>query len=137
MATAHCLSGCAIGEISGSVIGSGLHWSNMATEFLTVPLAFFCGYALTMRSLLGHDMAFGATLKIALASDTLSILTMEIMDTLVILLIPGALAAGPSNLLFWVSLALSLFVAFCFAVPVNRALIARGKGHALVHHHNM
>jgi hypothetical protein len=135
MATLHCLSGCAIGEILGSVIGSGLHWSNMATEFLTVPLAFLFGYSLTMRSLLGHSLTFKAAVKVALAADTLSIVTMEIVDTIIILIIPGALAAGPATLLFWTSLAAALAIAFICAVPVNRALIARGRGHAVVHHH--
>jgi hypothetical protein len=133
LATLHCLTGCAIGEILGSVIGSGFGWSTMATEFLTVPLAFLFGYGLTMRSLKGHSL--GHRTKIALASDTVSIATMEIVDTLIIVLIPGALAAGPTTLLFWVSLAIALLVAFICAVPVNRALIARGKGHAVAHHH--
>lgn len=135
-ATLHCLSGCAIGEILGTVIGSGLNWSNLGTEALTIPLAFLFGYSLTMRPLIRHKLSLKQSAKIALASDSLSITTMEIVDTMVILLIPGALAAGPATLLFWFSLILSLAVAFVFAVPVNRWLIARGKGHALVHQHH-
>lgn len=136
IATLHCLSGCAIGEVLGTVVGSGLNWSNLATECLTIPLAFFFGYLMTMRPLLRSRMRVKSAARIALASDTLSIVTMEIMDTAVILLIPGALAAGPGTLLFWWSLALALFVAFVVATPVNRYLIGRGKGHALVHEHH-
>lgn len=135
-ATLHCLSGCAIGEVLGSVIGSGLNWSNLATEVLTVPLAFFFGYSMTMRPLLANRLGFKASVKIALASDSLSIITMEVVDTLIILLIPGALVAGPSTLLFWSSLAAALLVAFSLAVPVNRYLIERGKGHAIAHKHH-
>jgi hypothetical protein len=135
-ATIHCLTGCAIGEILGTVIGSGLNWSNVDTEILTVPLAFIFGYSLTMKPLLKHGLGFKPAVRIALAADSLSITTMEIMDTLIILLIPGALAAGPTTRLFWLSLAASLMVAFVFAVPVNRYLIGKGKGHALVHTHH-
>lgn len=136
IATLHCLTGCAIGEVIGSVIGSGLNWSNLATECLTIPLAFATGYTFTMRPLLKHGLSLKKAGRVALASDTLSIVTMEIMDTAVILLIPGALAAGPGTMLFWWSLAAALFVAFIIATPVNRYLIARGKGHALVHEHH-
>jgi|SRR5665213_56615 len=132
-ATLHCLSGCAIGEITGTVIGSGLNWSNWATEALTIPLAFLFGYSLTVRTLRRHKVDLGRAVRLALAADSLSIITMEIVDTLIILLIPGALAAGPTTALFWSSLAASLIVAFVCAVPVNRYLIARGKGHAVVH----
>jgi len=135
-ATLHCLSGCATGEVIGSVIGSGLGWSNMATEFLTVPLAFLFGYAFTMRPLIGHGLALKQATRLALASDTLSILTMEIVDTIIILSIPGALAAGPAKWLFWWSLGLALLAAFVVATPVNRYLIARGKGHAAVHQYH-
>jgi hypothetical protein len=135
-ATLHCLSGCATGEIIGSVIGSGLGWSNMATEFLTVPLAFLFGYSFTMRPLIAHGIGLKRSTRLALASDTFSIVTMEIVDTIIILAIPGALAAGPSTLLFWSSLAVALAVAFVFAVPVNRYLINRGKGHAVLHEHH-
>jgi hypothetical protein len=135
-ATLHCLTGCAIGEIIGSVIGSGLNWSNLATECLTIPLAFATGYGFTMRPLLKNGLTLKQSGRIALASDSLSIVTMEIMDTAVILLIPGALAAGPGTSLFWLSLAAALLVAFIVTTPVNRYLIARGKGHALVHEHH-
>ncbi len=136
IATLHCLSGCAIGEVLGSVVGSGLNWSNLATECLTIPLAFFFGYLMTMRPLLSNGLALKRAGRVALASDTLSIVTMEIMDTAVILLIPGALAAGPGTLLFWSSLALALLTAFVVAMPVNRYLIARGKGHAVIHEYH-
>jgi hypothetical protein len=136
VATLHCLSGCAIGEILGTVIGSGLNWSNLATECLTIPLAFLFGYSLTIRPLLRHGLDFKPAGQIALASDTLSIGTMEIVDTMIILFIPGALAAGPGTFLFWWSLMLALVVAFIFAVPVNRYLIARGKGHAVAHQYH-
>ena len=134
-ATLHCLTGCGIGEIIGTVIGSGLNWSNWATEALTIPLAFVFGYSLTIWSLRTHQLSFKRIVAVALASDTLSIISMEIVDTLIILSIPGALAAGPGTLLFWWSLALALFVAFVVTVPVNRYLISRGRGHALAHHH--
>lgn len=136
LATLHCLSGCAIGEVIGTVIGSGLNWSNVATECLTIPLAFFFGYSLTMKPLLAHGLGLRRASRLAVASDTLSIVTMEITDTAIILLIPGALAAGPSTTLFWVSLAAALFVAFIFATPVNRYLLARGKGHAVLHEYH-
>lgn len=135
-ATLHCLSGCAIGEVIGSVIGSGLNWSNLATECLTIPLAFFFGYSLTMRPLIAHGLGLKTATRLALASDTLSIVTMEIVDTAIILLIPGALAAGPGTILFWSSLVAALLVAFIFATPVNRYLLARGKGHAVLHNYH-
>lgn len=135
-ATLHCLTGCAIGEVLGSVIGAGLNWSNLATEALTIPLAFTFGYAFTMRPLLRHGIKPKAAARLALASDTLSITAMEVIDTLIIVLIPGALAAGPGTALFWGSLALALIGAFICAVPVNRYLIARGKGHAVMHRHH-
>lgn len=135
-ATLHCLTGCAVGEIIGSVIGSGLNWSNLATESLAIPLAFLFGYSFTMRPLLVNGFGLKRATKLALASDTFSIVSMEIADTLVILLIPGALAAGPSTLLFWASLFLALFAAFIVATPVNRYLLARGKGHAVLHEHH-
>lgn len=135
-ATLHCLTGCAVGEILGTVIGSGLGWNNLLTALLGITLAFIFGYGLTMRPLLRDGLALAAVAKLALASDTLSITTMEVMDTLIVLLVPGALMAGPTTLLFWSSLGLSLIVAFVCAVPVNRYLIARGRGHALVHAHH-
>lgn len=135
-ATLHCLAGCAIGEILGNAIGSGLNWSAMATEALAIPLAFLFGYSLTMRPLLRQGIGLRRATKLALASDTLSITTMVIVDTLIMVSIPGALKAGPATALFWGSLALALAVSFMFAVPVNRYLIARGKGHAVIHDHH-
>ena len=135
-ATAHCLTGCAIGEVLGLVIGTLLGWGNFATIILAVVLAFFFGYSLTMLPLLRSGIALAATLPLAFASDTLSITAMEIVDNLIVLLIPGAMDAGLGSLLFWGSLAFSLAVAFVAAFPVNRWLIARGKGHAVVHEYH-
>lgn len=135
-ATIHCLTGCAIGEILGNIIGAGLGWSAVATESLAIPLAFIFGYSFTMRPLLKHGMMFKPSAKLALASDTFSILTMEIVDTIIILMIPGAVTAGLATGLFWISLAIALIVAFVFAVPVNYYLIGRGKGHAVLHDHH-
>jgi Domain of unknown function (DUF4396) len=132
-ATLHCLTGCAIGEIAGMAIGTALGWSDWPTVALAVALAFVFGYALTSLPLLRAGLAFGAVVPIALASDTLSIATMEIVDNLVVVVIPGALDAGLGDLLFWGSLSFGLSVAFVVAVPVNRALIARGRGHTAVH----
>jgi hypothetical protein len=135
-ATAHCLTGCAIGEVLGLVIGTILGWGTFATIALAVVLAFFFGYSLTMLPLLRSGMALTAVLPIAFAADTLSITVMEIVDNLIILIIPGAMEAGLTSLLFWGSLAFALAVAFVAAFPVNRWLIARGKGHAVVHEHH-
>src|SRR5918999_1729228 len=135
-ATAHCLTGCAIGEVLGLVIGTMLGWGNFATIVLAVVLAFFFGYSLTILPLLRSGMALGATLPLAFASDTLSITVMEIVDNLIIVVIPGAMDAGLGSLLFWGSLAFALAVAFVAAFPVNRYLIARGKGHAVVHEYH-
>jgi hypothetical protein len=135
-ATLHCLTGCAIGEVLGMVIGSALGWGNVATIVFAIVLAFFFGYGLTMLPLLRSGMALGAVLPLAFASDTLSIMVMEIVDNLIIVVIPGAMDAGLGSLLFWGSLALALAVAFVAAFPVNRYLIARGKGHAVVHEHH-
>ena len=137
-ATAHCLTGCAIGEVLGLVIGTILGWSIFATIVLAIILAFFFGYLLTMLPLLRSGLALGTVLPLAFASDTLSITVMEIVDNLIILVIPGAMEAGLGSLLFWGSLAFALAVAFVAAFPVNRWLIARGKGHAVVHeyHHS-
>jgi hypothetical protein len=133
MATVHCLTGCAIGEVAGLAIGTALGLSNLATIALAVVLAFFFGYGLTSLPLLRSGMALGAVIPIALASDTLSIATMELVDNLIVLTIPGAMDAGLDSLLFWASLAFALVVAGLVALPVNRWLIARGKGHAVVH----
>ena len=135
-ATAHCLTGCAIGEVLGMVIGTALGWSNAATIALAVALAFFFGYSLTMVPLLRSGMALAAVLPLAFAADTLSITVMEIVDNLIMLAVPGAMEAGPASLLFWGSLAFALAVAFIAAFPVNRYLIARGRGHAVVHQHH-
>ena len=135
-ATAHCLTGCAIGEVLGLVIGTALGWGTAATIALAVVLAFFFGYLLTMIPLLRSGLALGAVLPLAFASDTLSITVMEIVDNLVILVIPGAMEAGLASPLFWGSLAFALAVAFVAAFPVNRYLISRGKGHAVVHEYH-
>ena len=132
-ATLHCLTGCAIGEVLGMVIGTALGWANWPTIALSVVLAFAFGYSLTMLPLLRAGLAFGAAAPLALASDTLSIGVMEIVDNSVMLLVPGALDAGLDELLFWGSLAFSLLVAGAAAFPVNRWLISRGRGHAVVH----
>jgi hypothetical protein len=135
-ATAHCLTGCAIGEVLGLVIGTALGWGTVATIALAVALAFFFGYSLTMIPLLRSGLALATVLPLAFASDTLSITVMEIVDNLVIVLIPGAMDAGLGSLLFWGSLAFALAVAFVAAFPANRWLIARGRGHAVVHEHH-
>ena len=133
-ATLHCLTGCAIGEVLGMVIGTALGWGNAATIALAVVLAFMFGYALTLLPLLQMGLATAA--KLALAADTASITIMEIVDNAIMLVIPGAMDAGLGSLLFWGSLAFSLAVAAVAAFPVNRYLIARGKGHAVVHAHH-
>ena len=135
-ATLHCLTGCAIGEILGLVIATALGWHDLPSVVLAIVLAFVFGYALTMRTLLASGVAVGAALRLALASDTLSITTMEIVDTAIVLAIPGAMAAGLDSALFWGSLALSLVIAGVVAFPVNRWLIARGRGHAVLHGHH-
>ncbi len=132
-ATVHCLTGCAIGEVAGLAIGTALGLSNLATIVLAVVLAFFFGYALTSLPLLRSGMALGAVIPIAFASDTLSIATMEVVDNLIVLAVPGAMDAGLDSLLFWASLAFALVIAGLVAWPVNRWLIVRGKGHAVVH----
>ena len=134
-ATLHCLTGCAIGEVLGMVIGTALGWGNGATIALAVVLAFLFGYALTLLPLL-KAMDAGSAMKLALAADTASITVMEIVDNAVMLAIPGAMDAGLGTVLFWASLAFALAVAAVAAFPVNRWLIARGKGHAVVHHHH-
>jgi Domain of unknown function (DUF4396) len=132
-ATLHCLTGCALGEIAGMAIGTAAGFSNAGTVVLSIALAFAFGYGLTSLPLLRSGMALAAVVPIALASDTLSITTMEIVDNAIVLAIPGALTAGLGSLLFWGSLSFSLVVAGAFAVPVNRWLIGRGRGHAVVH----
>jgi hypothetical protein len=135
-ATAHCLTGCAIGEILGLVIGTALGWDTVPTIALAVGLAFVFGYSFTLVPLVRGGLALGSALGIALAADTLSITIMEIVDNAIVLAVPGAMDAGLDSLLFWGSLALALAAAFVAAYPVNRALIARGRGHALAHEHH-
>jgi Domain of unknown function (DUF4396) len=132
-ATVHCLTGCAIGEVLGLIIGTALGWGDWATIGLAVVLAFFFGYSLTMVPLLRSGIALGAAIPVALASDTVSIAIMETVDNAIILVIPGAMEAGLSDSLFWGSLAVALLIAGVVAYPVNRWLIARGRGHAVVH----
>jgi hypothetical protein len=132
-ATLHCLTGCAIGEIAGMAIGTALGFSDLGTVALAVALAFLFGYGLTSLPLLRSGLALGAVIPIALASDTLSIAVMEIVDNAIMLVIPGAMEAGIDSVLFWGSLSFALVIAGLIAVPVNRWLIARGKGHAVVH----
>jgi hypothetical protein len=132
-ATLHCLTGCSIGEVAGMIIGTAFSLANWATIVLSIVLAFLFGYLLTILSLLRAGAAFRIALGIALASDTVSIIVMEIIDNLVVLLIPGAMDAGLGEFLFWGSLVLSLLVAGLVAFPVVRWLIARGRGHAVVH----
>jgi hypothetical protein len=132
-ATLHCLTGCAIGEVLGMLIGTALGFSNLGTIALAVALAFLFGYGLTSLPLLRAGMALSAVVPIALASDTLSIATMELVDNGVMLVVPGAMESGLDSLLFWGALAFALAVAGAVALPVNRWLIARGKGHAVVH----
>jgi hypothetical protein len=135
-ATWHCLTGCAIGEILGLAIGTALGWGNFETIVLAIVLAFFFGYSFTVVPLLRSGLAFGAAAGIAFAADTISITVMEIVDNAVVLLVPGAMDAGLDELLFWASLAFALAVAFVAAYPVNRWLIARGRGHAVAHSHH-
>jgi hypothetical protein len=132
-ATLHCLTGCAIGEVAGMAIGTALGFSNFATIVLAVALAFLFGYSLTSLPLLRAGLALGAVIPIALASDTLSIATMEVVDNLIMVIVPGAMHAGLGDVLFWGALSFALVIAGVVAVPVNRYLIARGKGHAVVH----
>jgi len=132
-ATLHCLTGCAIGEVLGMVIGTALGWSTVPIVILSVALAFLFGYSLTIRPVLRAGVSFRAAIPIALAADTLSIAVMEIVDNAFIVAIPGAMDAGLTSLLFWGSLAASLVIAFVVTVPVNKWTIGRGRGHAVVH----
>ncbi len=135
-ATAHCLSGCAVGEVLGMVIGTALGWGDWPTIALAVVLAFAFGYSFTLVPLIRARIPFGKALKLALAADTASITIMEIVDNGIMLVIPGAMSAGLDQLLFWGSLMFSLVIAGVAAFPVNRWLIARGRGHVLVHGHH-
>jgi hypothetical protein len=135
-ATLHCLTGCAIGEVLGMVIGTALGWSDGATIALAVALAFLFGYSLTIAPVLRSGLPLRSAVGVALAADTLSITVMELVDNGIMLLVPGAMEAGLTSFLFWGSLASALLVAFVVTVPVNRWLIARGKGHAVVHRYH-
>jgi hypothetical protein len=132
-ATVHCLTGCAIGEILGLVIATALGWGDVASIALAVALAFPFGYSLTLLPLLRNRVPLRQAVRAAFASDTISITVMEIVDNAFVLLVPGAIAAGLGDALFWWSLGVGLALAFVAAFPVNRALIARGRGHAAVH----
>ncbi|MFE1296277.1 DUF4396 domain-containing protein [Streptomyces sp. NPDC058731] len=135
-ATLHCLTGCAIGEVLGMVIGTWLGWGNVATMVLAIVLAFFFGYSLTLRGVLKAGVDFRTAFRVALAADTLSIAVMELIDNGVIALWPQAMDAHLDDLLFWGALAISLALAFVVTTPVNKWMIGRGKGHAVVHHYH-
>jgi hypothetical protein len=135
-ATLHCLTGCALGEITGLVIGTASGLTNFQTVFLAVTLAFLFGYFLSLIPLVKGGLSLKAAVKIALAADTLSIGTMEIVDNGVMLAVPGAMQAGITNPLFWVAMGIALVAAFFAALPVNEYLIKQGKGHALAHAHH-
>jgi Domain of unknown function (DUF4396) len=135
-ATTHCLTGCAIGEVLGMVLATWWGWGDVASIVLAVVLAFFFGYGLTSLPLLRAGMSVRQVAPLAFASDTASIATMEVVDNLFILIVPGAIAAGLGDALFWWSLAVGLLIAGAVAYPVNRHLIARGKGHAVMHAHH-
>ncbi|WP_407839547.1 DUF4396 domain-containing protein [Streptomyces sp. DSM 116496] len=135
-ATLHCLTGCAIGEVLGMVIGTALGWGNAPTMALAIVLAFFFGYALTLRGVRAAGLDFRTAIRVALAADTLSIAVMEVIDNGVILLWPGAMDAMLSDALFWTALAIAFAVAFVVTTPVNKWMIGRGKGHAVVHQYH-
>jgi hypothetical protein len=132
-ATLHCLAGCAIGEVLGMIVATAFGWADVPSIAISIVLAFFFGYALTLSSVVSAGVPLRRGLSLALASDTVSIATMEVVDNAFIVVVPGALAAGLGAGLFWWSLIVSLAIAFVVAVPVNRWLIARGRGHAVVH----
>lgn len=135
-ATLHCLAGCSIGEVLGMVVTTAFNVSNAGNIILSIVFAFIFGYGLSIRPLIKHGLELKKALRLALASDTASITTMELADNAFVLAVPGAINAGLNTSLFWISLALSLVVAFAVAFPVNRYLISRGKGHALVHEYH-
>lgn len=135
-ATLHCLTGCAIGEVLGMVAGTAFGWGNASTTLLAVVLAFFFGYLLTLRGVLRAGAGLRAAVRVALAADTVSIAVMELADNGTIALWPAAMDAGLADLLFWVSLAVSLVVAFAITTPVNRWMIGRGMGHAVAHQYH-
>jgi uncharacterized protein DUF4396 len=133
-ATVHCLTGCGIGEILGMVLGTSLAWPNATTIVVSIVLAFGFGYSLTLIPLRRSGLGWRTALGLALAADTLSITLMEVVDNAIMVLIPGAMNAPVTSSLFWASLALSLAIAGLAAFPLNRWLVLRGRGHALVHH---
>ena len=135
-ATLHCLTGCAIGEVLGMVIGTAAGLHDAATVVLSIALAFVFGYALTMRGVLRAGLDLRAAFRVALAADTVSIAVMELVDNAVIVGVPGAMDAGLASALFWVTLAGSLVVAFVLTTPVNKWMIGRGRGHAVVHRYH-
>ena len=135
-ATTHCLTGCAIGEVLGFILGTAFGWGDLATIALAVGLAYLFGYSFTLRPVLRSGVALGAALGIAFAADTVSITVMEIVDNAIVLALPGAMDASLGDALFWWSLALGLGIAWFAAFPVNRWLIARGRGHAVAHAHH-
>ena len=135
-ATVHCLTGCAIGEVLGMIIGTALGWGDLQTIVLAVVLAFFFGYLLTSLPLLRAGLPLATVIPIALAADTLSITIMEIVDNAIMMLIPGAMEATLSDPGFWLALAAALVIAGVVAFPANRWLLARGKGHAVVHEYH-
>ena len=135
-ATLHCLTGCAIGEIAGLILGTLYGWPTLTTIAVAIGLAFLFGYTLSIIPLIKSGMQLGAAMGLVLAADTLSILTMEIVDNGVVAIIPGAMSSGVVNPVFWMSLTLALFLAFWAAFPVNYYLIGKGKGHALMHGHH-
>jgi hypothetical protein len=134
-ATTHCLTGCAIGEVLGLVLSTALGWSNLPSILLAIVLAFGFGYGLTIGPLLGAGIAFRTAFGLALAADTVSIAVMELVDNAFVLAVPGAMTAGLTDSLFWISLGVSLVLAFIVAFPVNVWLISRGLGHAVIHGH--
>jgi hypothetical protein len=134
-ATLHCLTGCAIGEVLGMLLGTIFGWPNIETIIVSIALAFFFGYSLTMIPLLKSNISFKRALPLAFASDTVSIAIMEIIDNIIMYFIPGAMDAPLNSLFFWVSLFFALTTAFLFAYPVNMYLISKGRGHAVKHGH--
>lgn len=135
-ATLHCLTGCAIGEIAGLILGTIFNWPTLTTIAVAIGLAFLFGYTLSIIPLLKSGMQLKAAMGLVLAADTLSILTMEVVDNTVVAIVPGAMSSGLVNPIFWLTLMGALFIAFWAAFPVNRYLISKGKGHALVHGHH-
>jgi Domain of unknown function (DUF4396) len=135
-ATLHCLTGCLIGEVVGMVLATWWGWGDLASIALAVGLAFVFGYTLTITPVLRAGVALGAAVGVALAADTLSIAVMELVDNAFILAVPGAMEAGLADLLFWGPLLGGFAIAFVVTVPVNRAMIGRGKGHAVAHQYH-